>query len=208
MDRIPLLSHKTTPSFVEDVLAVFGNNPYREPLFRLIWSERKQIYFAGEVVPEYFYLASPCWVLETWIDPMKDAGPEAGWDEMKAAFMGPYPRNGTYNFVQAFPSDWYPTEESVRFIAKGIQESRDIAMADRKRAIKENLEQKAKLARQIVADEIVELQDSASLGKIQQSISGPKNTFRTADDYGRDLERATPQKQSTKLPVSGGKIIR
>lgn len=206
MDRIPLLSVKSTPDFVEGVLAVFGNNPHKEPIFRLIWSERKQIYFAGEIAPEYVYLPHPCWVLETWIDPMRDAGPEAGWDKNREFFMGPYPRKGTYNYVQHYPSDWFPTEDSVRLIAKGIQESRDIEMKARVKAIRENLEHKAKLARQVVAGEIVELQDSASLGKIQQSVSGPKNNFRTPDDYGRDLEKATPINH--KLPASGGKIIR
>jgi len=205
MDRIPLLAGTSTPDFVEKVLAVFGNNPHGEPNFRLIWSERKQIFFAGDISPEYIYLPHPCWVLETWISPEKDAGKPEHWSEMQEALMGPYPRKGTYNHVQTYPENWFPTEESVRLIAKGIIESRDIEIAARIAAIKANKEAEATAARLKVADAMVELQDSASLGKIQQSVSGPKNTFRTPDDWGRDAEKT--QKTFKHLPKSGGTLI-
>jgi hypothetical protein len=208
MDRIDLAPGKTTPEFVEKVLSVLGNNPHGEPLFRLVWSERKRIYFAGEIVPEYAYLSAPCWILETWTPPEKDAGSEIMWGPEQEFLMGPYPRKGTYNFGQGYPSDWYPTEESVKGIAKGIEASRDIALKLRKEAIVANLEAQAKVDRQKVADEIVELQDSASLGKIQQSASGPKNTFRTPEDYGRDVERGLAKVvRVPTLPKRGGRII-
>jgi hypothetical protein len=205
MDRIPLRSGSSTPDFVEKVLSVFGNNPHGEPNYRLIWSERKMIWCLGEVSPEYDYLESPCWVLETWISPEKDAGPEALWGEMQELTMGPYPRKGTYNFVKNYPLDWQPTEDTVRLVAKGIQESRDIEIKEREKAIRQNLEEKKRLELEKVADSIVELQDSASLGKIQQSVSGPKNTFRTPDDFGRDFEKAN--KSIANLPKRGGKIL-
>lgn len=205
MDRIPLLKGTSTPDFVEKVLSVFGKNPHGEQNFRLVWSERKQIYFAGEIVAEYLYLPEPCWILETWVDPLKDAGAEALWSTMQEALMGPYPRKGTYNFVKNYPTDWQPTEDTVRLVAKGIQESRDIEIAARMRAIKQNLEDKAALERGKVAEAIVELQDSASLGKIQQSVSGPKNTFRTPDDFGRDQEKI--QQEFAHLPKRGGKLV-
>src|SRR5260370_29385772 len=102
MDRIPLRSGLSTPDFVDEVLSVVGKNPHGEPNYRLIWSERKMILFLSEVVPEYLYLDPACWVLETWISPEKDAGPEAAWTRMQEALMGPYPRKGTFNFVQNF----------------------------------------------------------------------------------------------------------
>lgn len=205
MERIPLRGGLTTPDFVGKVLAVFGNNPHGEPTYRLIWSERKQIYFCGEVVPEYLYLDPACWVLETWISPDKAAGPEALWGPVQEEFMGEYPRNGTYFYVKHYPTDWYPSEDAVRLVARGIEESRNIEIKARMDAIKANLEAKNKVARERVADAMVELQDSASLGKIQQSVSGPKNTFRTPDDWGRDQEKT--QKEYAHLPKSGGKII-
>jgi hypothetical protein len=206
MDRIPLRAGLSTPDFVERVLSVFGNNPHGEPNFRLIWSERKQIYFMGEIVPEYLYLDPQAWVLETWVSPEKDAGPEAAWGAIQQATMGEYPRFGTYNIVKSYPSDWYPSEDSVRLVAKGIVESRNIEMKARMKAIREGLQSKAKVEREKVADAIVELQDSASLGKIQQSASGPKNTFRTPDDFGRDQEKV--QKEYAHLPKRGGKILK
>jgi hypothetical protein len=205
MDRIPLRAGLSTPDFVEKVLGVFGNNPHGEPNFRLIWSERKQIYFMGDIVPEYLYLEPQCWILETWVSPEKDAGPEAAWGELQKVTMGEYPRFGTYNIVKSYPSDWYPSEDAVRLVAKGIIESKNLEMKARKDAIRKNLQAKENAGTQKVAEAIVELQDSASLGKIQQSVSGPKNTFRTPDDFGRDQEKV---KEYAHLPKRGGKILK
>lgn len=206
MDRLALLPGRETPSSAIRSLAVFGKNPHGEPNFRLIWSERKQILFLGDIVPEYAYLPSPCWVLETWTPPEKDAGPEALWSEMQEALMGPYPRKGTYNHSKSYPEDWHPNPHYVDGVVKGIIESRDIEIADRIAAIKASKEATATAERQKVADALVELQDSASLGKIQQSVSGPKNTFRTPDDWGRDAEKT--QKEYKHLPKSGGTLVR
>lgn len=203
-DRIPLLSGPETPLFCEIALSVFGDNSYREPNFRLIWSDRKQIWFAGEVAPEYLYLPHPCWVLETWTPPEKDAGARAAWTEMQEAFMGPWPQWGTYNYVKHFPEDWTPSEENIRLLAKGVQESQHVEIEERKRAIRENLEAKANMARKEVADEIVESFGSAEFGKTTQAISGRPNVFRTADDHARDRDRGTP---GPALPRSGGKLI-
>lgn len=192
----------STPKFVESMLSMFGNNPHGNPNFRLIWSERKMIYFAGDISPEYVYLNPPGWVLETWTPPEKDAGPKELWNSTTRGVLGPYPAQGTYNFVKQYPLGWIPTEENARLICIGLNWSKDVEMKDRVKAIRENKEAEAKEARQKVADEIVELQDSASRGLITQPASGKKNNFRTTDDYVRDQERAIP----VDLPKSGGKI--
>lgn len=206
MDRIPLKAGIKAPDYVEKMLAVFGKNPHGEPNFRLIWSERKQIFFFGEIVPEYVYLPHQGWVLETWTAPEKDAGPEALWSEIQEQWMGPYPRNGTYNHSKSYPVDWFPSIDYVQGVVNGIIESRDIEIAERVKAIREGKEKIQKVGLKAVAEAMVELQDSASLGKIQQSVSGPKNTFRTPDDWGRDAEKT--QKEYAHLPKSGGKILR
>lgn len=204
MNRIPLAPGKSTPACADDALKVFGDNPHGEPIYRLLWSERKRILFAGEQVPEYVYLPHPAWVLEKWVSPEKDAGPEHLWT-MWEAILGPYPRKGTYNYVKHYPSDWYPNPEHVRLLAVGIRESQDIAMKRREEAIRDGLKAEQKAAIQKVADEIVELQDSASLGKIQQSVSGPKNTFRTPEDFERD--QAKVSQHIPGMPTKGGKIL-
>lgn len=202
MDRIPLRAGTSTPEFVDKTLAVFGNNPHGEPNFRLIWSERKQIWFAGDVYPEYEYLPQPCWVLETWTPPEKDAGSEVAWSQMQEAFMGPYPRKGTFNYVKHYPEDWAPTVEHVRLVAKGIEESRNFGREEREAAIRAGLEEKSAAARKLVADEITESFGSAELGKVTQPASGRGNVFRTADDFGRDRE-----KEIAGLPKRGGKLV-
>jgi hypothetical protein len=200
-----MLKHgKSTPDFVRSMLSIFGNNPYGEPNFRLIWSQRKMIYFAGETVPEYAYLDPPCWVLETWTPPEKDAGDPDNWQKTTFGLLGPYPSKGTYNFVKQYPQDWQPSEETVRLVCVGVAQSKDVDLARRKEAIIENKKAEAAAARKKVAEEIVELQDSASLGQITQPVSGQKNNFRTTDDWERDLNRAVVVRN---LPTKGGKIL-
>lgn len=203
-DRIPLRAGRTTPEYCESALSVFGNNPYGEPNFRLLWSERKQILFLGEVAEEYLYLPHPCWVLETWLPPEKDAGKLADWGELQEALMGPYPRFGTYMYVKHFPEDWEPSEEHVRLLAKGVMESRDLDMKARQDAIRSAKEAEEAVKTQLVADEIMESFGSAELGKVTQPISGGNNVFRTADDFGRDADR---EKALPGLPTRGGKLI-
>lgn len=198
-----LRSGKSTPKFVESMLSAFGNNPHGEPHYRLIWSERKMLHFDGQICPEYIYLNPPGWVLEAWVSPEKDAGTPEQWERTTFGLLGPYPAHGTYNFVKQYPVDWMPTEENVRVVCAGLFLSKDISMKKRVDGIRENKEVEAAAARKQVADAIVELQDSASEGKIQQAVSGQKNNFRTTDDYERDMARAVV---IPGLPKHGGKI--
>jgi hypothetical protein len=209
MARIPLRDGKSTPEFVKKMLAVFGNNPHGEPNYRLIWSERKMIFFAGEIAPEYAYLDPPCWVLETWLPPEKGAGPSANWNPIMEALLGEYPSEGLYFYSQQFPTDWWPSEENVRLLAKGIEMSKHVAMKDRMDAIREGLKEKERAGVEKTAEQIEELFDSASLGKIQQGVSGPKNNFRTPEDFERDQERIgrISHKDYAHLPKAGGKIL-
>jgi len=186
------------------MLSMFGKNPHGQPNYRLIWSSRKMIHFAGEVCPEYAYLAKPGWVLETWTPPEKDAGTPEQWNFTTRGVLGPYPREGTYNFVKQYPSDWLPTEEAVQLICVGLGMSKDLDMKRRISAIRDVREAESKAALQKVADEITELQDSASLMKVQQPVTGPKNNLRSLDDCQRDLERSAA---IPGLPARGGKIL-
>lgn len=206
--RIPLRDGKSTPEFVDNILSIFGNNPYGEPNFRLVWSERKQIFFLGEVVPEYIYF-EPCWVLETWLSGQQSAGPRSNWNEFMEATNGEYPSQGLYFFCSNFPQDWTPSEENVRLLAKGIEMSRHLPLEQRAAAIRDSLQQKEQEGVEKTADAIVEMFDSASLGKIQQAVRGPKNNFRTPEDFERDQERIgrVSHKDYARLPKSGGKII-
>lgn len=203
--RLPLLKGKSTPDFASRILATFGNNPHGEPLYRLIWSERKQIWFMGEIAPEYIYL-EPCWVLEAWSAPEEDAGPEAAWNPIMEAMNGPYPRQGTYNYAMGFALDWQPTEAIIQTLATGLRMSKGLSLEKRVAAIREALAEKSAEKTQEVADTIVEMFDSAAMGRTQQAVSGPKNTFRTPEDFVRDQEKLVTN--ATGLPKSGGKILR
>ena len=205
---IPLRDGKSTPAFVENMLSIFGNNPNGEPNYRLIWSERKMIYFAGETAPEYVYL-DPCWILETWLPPQKAAGPESGWNAAMEFLNGEYPRKGVYFFSLNFSQDWNPSEENVRVLVHAIEASKHLPYEKRVDAIRENLKTKERQGIEETASAIEELFDSAALGRIQQSVSGPKNNFRTPEDFERDQERIgrISHKDYARLPRSGGKLL-
>lgn len=205
-DRIPLAPGIDAPDFVDEMLSVFGKNPYGEPIFRLIRSERKRIWFLGEVVPEYEYLGEQAWVLETWLDPRKDAGSIHSWGPMQEATLGPYPQYGTYNYVKQYPADWSPTEENVRLVCRGILDSRDLTMKQREDAIRDKLKAEEKALVDEKAEMILDSFDSAALGKLQAAVSGPKNNFRTAEDWERDRDRAAQNSRIAGLPKAGGAI--
>ena len=205
-DRIPLQPGIDAPEFVAQMISVFGNNPHGEPMFRLVRSERKMIFFAGEIVPEYAYLPYQGWVLETWTPPEKDAGTPASWGAMQEALMGPYPQYGTYNFVKQYPQDWTPSEETVRLVCKGIEESRQFSLKMRAQAIRERLQAEEVEQMKLNAEMIVDSFDSAALGKIQTGAGG-KNNFRTPEDWERDRDRAISRGElSLPLPAKGGAI--
>jgi hypothetical protein len=200
---------KSTPEFVEKMLSVFGNNPHGDPNYRLIWSERKMIYFAGEIAPEYLYL-DPCWLFEMWLPAIKAAGPESNWNSTMEFLNGEYPRSGIHFYVKHYPSDWEPSEENIRLLAHGIEMSKHLPYEQRVQALRENLAAKERASVLKVAGEIEELFDSAAQGRIQQPVSGKKNNFRTPEDFERDQERIgrVSHKEYAKLPKAGGKLIR
>lgn len=206
---IPLRDGKSTPEFVEKMLSVFGNNPHGEPNYRLIWSERKMLWFLGTVDPEYLYL-EPCWILEAWVPPLKAAGPESAWNEIMKTLNGEYPKEGVYFLARQYPLDWSPSEENVRLLVHGIEASKHLPFEKRVEAIRENLAAKELASVKKVAGEIEELFDSAAQGRIQQPVSGKKNNFRTPEDFERDQERIgrVSHKEYAKLPKAGGKLIR
>lgn len=200
-DRIPLLPGKSTPEWAENLLSIFGNNPYGEPRYRFIWSPRKQHFFNEGLEPQYTYM-QPQFILEKWTDPMTEAGPEENWDMLTRGLLGPYPRRGFYNYIDAVPDF---SEESVRLFVTALQLSRDLTMKQRVDARTENLLKISDAKAAEVAETIVESYDSAAWGKVQQPVTGAKNNFRTPEDYERDMERAIRVKG---LPRKGGKLVK
>jgi hypothetical protein len=190
------------------MLAALGHNQYGEPLYRIIWSDRKMVYFMGEYELEarYAIFERPYWVLETWTPPEKDAGPKYLWDKNMEFLMGPYPSEGYYNFVTAFDADFEPTQNyAIHAICVALQESSDIPMDRRVEAIKEALQEKERAGVKRTAEAIMELQDSASMGRIQAAVSGPKNNLRTVADFERDAWKRPDE--IVGAPKTGGRIV-
>lgn len=206
-DRIPLASGKETPAFMEGVLGQFGRNIHREPNFRVIWSSRPQNYLAGELVLTYEYLGEPRWILEAWLPPEKFAGHRASWGVLQEAMCGEYPTFGAYFICDPqLPLDWEPSEGNAVEMCALIVKSRDLAIKQRVSAILEGLQGKEDAVVETRAEMIDELFDSASLGKIQAAVSGPKNNFRTPEDWERDRDRSITQSKGFNLPTKGGAI--
>lgn len=207
-NRTPLAPGKETPSFVEGMLQGFGKNPYGEPMYRLIWSSRPQNFLIDGLVPTYEYLDPPRWIIEKWLDAGQFHGPREAWGPMQEALMGEYPSEGVYFICDPqMPVDWEPTEKHVGQVVRALIDTMEADVKARRNARVDEMQRSERESVREVADEIVESFTSAEHGRIQQPVSGPRNNFRTADDFQRDAERvdwsSIPQ---IDLPRSGGKI--
>jgi hypothetical protein len=190
-----------TPSWAEEKLRQFGRTPAGDNIFRVIWSERKLLWIDGEFVQEY---DDPQWMLEKWLPPEVFAGSEIMYSVSECAkHLGPYPRAGYY--VQVSPQPFVPgveiTPDVLIHLCKLIESGKALTQSERMALLKENQEAKERERRAKLKLAAAEVQTSASQGRTQQAVSGPKNTFRTAEDWERD--QGALQQAPEHLPATG-----
>lgn len=183
------------PEWVKREMERFGKNPAGLPLYRLVWSENKLTLLDGELVQEYDY-DPPRWVIEKWLCPEMYAGSEVLYAFREAtgqARQGPYPRAGYY--CEVSPNPFVPgvplTAEVVTLICTLIERGKAYTASERIAALKEREEKKEAARKLELVESIKEAQTSASEGRIQQAVSGPKVNHRTVEDYERDQKLTT-----------------
>lgn len=105
---------------------IWGKNPHKKPLYRIIWSESRLYMLGGEWPDgrvEYrwapYYAGRKEWVLEKWLSPQEFAGSKETWeleyrDSRTGLYaMGPYPSEGWYDHCYSFPNDAPPNLEQI-----------------------------------------------------------------------------------------------
>ncbi len=203
---LPPLGSKgpNTPEWVKRELARFGKNPAGLPIYRLVWSENKLTPLDGELIQEYDY-APARWVIEKWLAAEIYAGSEIVYEYREATGgvrQGPYPRAGYY--CEVSPNPFVPgvplTPEVMSLVCTVIERGRAFTGSERIAALKEREARKEEARRQELVESVKEAQTSASEGRIQQAVSGPKVNHRTVEDYERDQKLTT---RDVALPARG-----
>lgn len=84
-------------------MARFGQNPYGENLYRIVFAPSRRFLVVGERArwwPKYPECGDT-WVMERWYSPMEYHGTREAWDEM-CSNLGPYPERGEYDICHHF----------------------------------------------------------------------------------------------------------
>jgi hypothetical protein len=189
---------------VKHELDRFGKNPAGLPIYRLVWSENKLTPLDDELIQEYDY-DPPRWVIEKWLPPEMYAGSEILYAFRQATGgvrQGPYPRAGYY--VEVSPNPFVPgvplSAEVVALVCTLIERGRAFTGAERIAALKEREARKEEARKRDLVEQVKEAQTSASEGRLQQAVSGPKVNHRTVEDYERDQKLTT---RDVVLPAKG-----
>ena len=91
-------------------LKQFGENPYGDPLYRVVFSPSRRYLVCGEW-PDGSrcarwaekYHVGPRWVLEGWQSALEfHAAGREDWDRSKAETLGPWPSRGEYELIHVF----------------------------------------------------------------------------------------------------------
>jgi len=99
---------RQAPAWISKRLARYGRNPWRGPLFRLIWSDTRREWSLLHQCMWLKYPEDHCWILELWCPPAQYGSPESwyairDWEQGSPTFgapvLGPYPARGDYEPV-------------------------------------------------------------------------------------------------------------
>jgi hypothetical protein len=144
-----------------EILARSGNNPFGQPLYRMVRADSRREWIIGEWRPKYPRLGTS-YVVEQWL-PAEKYGPREFWEDQKDeggnSLLGPYPVQGDYEFT--FPV-WdehdqpisEPGEHHLQVMAFIAEKNKGITRSMRWAHIQE-AEEKSKQAKRKLLDEMI-----------------------------------------------------
>lgn len=185
---------RRAPEWARRILARFGRNPKAVPVYRVIWSETRLRIADGRLQPEYGAM-EPQWVLERWCAPELYGSPEdLGWQvdpETGELPLGPFPRDGDYEFVFGFGKGTPINPTTVELICRLIEAGRAQTRSVRWRAIKEREERAREEWRKRMSDEFDDAQVrlGAVAGIPSKRLPEDVKIVRTAADLPRPLQK-------------------
>jgi hypothetical protein len=137
-------------------MAGYGENPYGQPLYRLIFSDSRTDLLGGKwpdgvceyrEVPRYPGIRGQ-WIMEKWQSAQEYAGTREEYERAQLDadsglyICGPYPHRGEYTQCHIFIGQ--PTEIQVGWAVHNNKVSRDLTPGARKQGIMEPLERQQK----------------------------------------------------------------
>ena len=139
----------------------YGLNPFSRPLFRVVWSDSRTFLLGGnwgngsfEMRETLCYDDIHAWVLEKWQSAEDFAGDRELWDAKERTegipSLGPYPSEGDYAFVYAFPQE--PTDSMISLVIRAVTASANLTSAERRESILAPLLARQKRAHQRIDD--------------------------------------------------------
>jgi hypothetical protein len=156
MNQVLAQYDRPTPPWVEAVLRKFGNNPYGQPLFRIVWSEgvlEHVLQPSGNYGWQQRYPGAERWILEKWLPPsysreqwyrlfsmpvMDDGTGQL----MGRCILGPYLEHGDYHccYKLEFRGEFMPlTVAVVEYYARLIEAGKEYTEVQNKFAIEQRV---------------------------------------------------------------------
>lgn len=132
------------------LLRLRGTNLYGLPLYRMVWSDSRLWYIGGKWQKKYTNLAFPMWVIEAWCPPTRYGDPIV-WAQSD---LGPFPRQGDYEFAQASPSDVFEniSDDQAQRTLAAIEISAALTIPQKMQLYKAEEEAKQREQERILSD--------------------------------------------------------
>jgi len=179
-------------------LRKFGITPNGGNLYRIILSTSRLHMLGGtwpDGLTEYRWVPRypmPMWCLEKWISAEDYAGPESDWHKDPATnlfTLGPYPKDGEYEFCFGWPFDMEPTYQQIEDVIGFLERRRQThKMGDYLAEMEaENLRRQD----QWLERNAYIMRDAIRTKAMRPTPSNPQGKTLTADDFSFNYFKKT-----------------
>ena len=190
----------------------FGISENGSNLYRVVFSTSRLQLLGGKWkdgrteyrwVPRY-PTPVPMWVLEKWLSAADYAGAESEWPkcpETGLLTMGPYPKDGEYEFCFGWPLDMEPGRTQVEAVIQYLDWKKlNFNTGDHLRALEDDV---AKQQRNWMENNAYIMNDAIRTKACRPTPSNPQGKTLTADDMKFNI---TAEQLPTHLPRQADKV--
>lgn len=184
----------------------FGQNPFGEKLYRIVYSASRRNLVGGvwpdgydgfRWAPTYPHIQPDAWVLERWLSPEEFAQvTREEWDSRFAGILGPFPSRGEYQHCHTFDAVG-PVDANLDKLIMWIEEGRGRSYAEHREACAEAYEAETKDRRSQM--------DSVVRNALPAFGASPMSGY-----GGGRSQKSTPLRKFAEqigFPVRGGKFM-
>ena len=146
----------------------------------------------------------PMWVLEKWLSAMDYAGPESQWQkdpETNLFTLGPYPKDGEYEYCFGWPLDMEPSITQVEAVIQYLEYKKlNFSEGDHLRALEDDV---AKKQRNWMENNEYIMRDAIRTKAMRPTPSNPEGKTLTANDMKFNI---TADQLPRHMPRQGDKV--